>query len=404
MPPPRSPRSSRAALPTQGSARLADTGEFGLIESIRRHLEDRLGPARGPASSGTVVGIGDDAAILRPRNGEDLVVTTDIQMAGRHVLPQAMTAAQVGRRALHVTLSDLAAMGAQPEHVFVSLGLLPQMRMADILALYDGFLEALRGTEASIAGGNVTATEGPWFCDLTVLGSVPRGQGLLRSGARAGDRIFVSGTPGSSAAGLQLLTQALQVSGPDAEPATHGATEDLHGFGAARAGISRWQSAHPWSAGLLEAYLEPTARLELGRRLREERLAHAACDLSDGFVGDLGHLCEASHVCAIVEVPRLPVTDTLREAARHCGRHPLSWALGPSDDYELVFTAAPDAVPKLQDLAADLRVDLHCVGSIDVADSPGASGTAKAGAGPVRFVDLPAGLPVPHAWDHFGRR
>ncbi|MCC7141396.1 MAG: thiamine-phosphate kinase [Candidatus Eisenbacteria bacterium] len=334
------------------SERLGALGEFTVIERLRRYIEARSGAAH----PGTVLGIGDDAALLRPRDGRELVVTTDVQIAGRHYLPRWMSPAEIGRRALEVNLSDIAAMGATPSFVLVSLGLPRNFRLDHLLGVYEGLLDGLDAVradlevDARIVGGNLASITGEeWFLDLTVLGEVERGGALRRDGARVGDRVFVTGTPGRSGAGLDLIRYL--ESRPDGGPASP-------------ATLTRFGLEHPWSGPLLDAYLRPRARLLAGRGLRSAG-ATAAIDLSDGLLGDLAHLVERSGHGIAIERDRLPgyADRSLQAAAAFlasggAGGLPTApnfsasgpptapnaaahWILGASDDYELCFTAPP---------------------------------------------------------------
>lgn len=342
-------------------ATLGELGEFTVIEQLRRHIEGRARSAHPE----TVLGIGDDAALLRPREGTELVVTTDVQIAGRHFLPLWMTAAEIGRRALEVNLSDLAAMGAVPRFVLVSLGLPRTFRADHLLGIYDGLLDGLDAVradlevDARIVGGNLAAiTTEEWFLDLTVIGETERGRALRRDGAQVGDRVFVTGTPGRSAAGLELIRhlEAQQGSGPDSPGS-----------------LAQIRAERPWCAPLLEAYLRPRARLLAGRRLLAAG-ATAAIDLSDGLLGDLGHLSERSRHGLAIDRERLPGCTDLSlqaaaaflEAGQEAGaRRALSWILGASDDYELCFTAPPGIDPA----AACAPLPVHEVG--EVTQAPG---------------------------------
>ena len=373
--------------------RIAEIGEFRLLAHIRSHLERRASRRTGLH----VLGIGDDAALLRPPDDTDLAVTTDVQIAGRHFLPHVMSPRQVGWRAMQINLSDLAAMGAHPQSIFVSLGLHPEMELGDILALYDGFLNALEPiTGAAIAGGNLTATNGPWFCDITAVGSLPRGQALQRGTAKAGDLVFVSGFPGSSAAGLALLGESLKAPPSPGSPGIEqsGSGEQSGpGFGSERARVREWLGTHSWAESLIQAYLEPVARLELGQHLRENDLAHAACDLSDGLYGDLLHICEASGVGARIDARTLPRSASMATAADHFGHHDVEWILGASDDYELLFTASPNAETDILACGQELSLPLHVIG-VCIEDGDRSS---------IEVENLPRDA-RPGAWDHFEAR
>ncbi len=266
--------------------------------------------------------LGDDAALLLPPDGHELVVAKDALVAGVHFFAED-PARLVAGKALRVNLSDLAAMGAEPLGYLLALAL---PRGTEDAWLED-FVRGLEETQArfglGLLGGDTVATPGPLTLSVTVLGHVPEGRALLRSGARPGDEIWVSGRLGEAAMGLRIL-RGLAVPDEEAMP-------------------------------LVARYHTPEPRLALGRALRG--LAHAAIDVSDGLVADLGHLCRRSGVAATVELERLPVSDLLRGIPR--------WretALTGGDDYELLFTAAPADRPAVEALSRDLGLPLSCIG------------------------------------------
>jgi thiamine-monophosphate kinase len=263
-------------------------GEFELIDLFTRGMR-----GGGP---GVVVGIGDDAAVLRAPRGELLVATVDAVVEGVHFTSR-FRPEDVGWKALAVNLSDVAAMGARPLWALVALATPRGEDPARLVRIGRGLAACARASGTAVVGGNVTAAR-DLSVTVTVVGSAPRGRVLLRSGARPGDLVVASGTLGDAALGLES--------------------------GAA--------------AALVRRQRRPRARLALGRALGG--IARAAIDVSDGLVQDLGHVCEASGVGAVVEVERLPLSRAYREAVR--GR-PDAWgaALSGGEDYELVAAVAP---------------------------------------------------------------
>ncbi|HEX5094183.1 MAG TPA: thiamine-phosphate kinase [Burkholderiales bacterium] len=252
------------------------------FELIRRHFSR---PARR-----AVLGVGDDAALLAPAAGQELAVSTDLLLEGRHFARGAEPRA-LGHKALAVNLSDMAAMGASPRWATLALAL-PQADDAWLEAFAAGFYALAERFGVDLVGGDTT--RGPLAVCVTILGEVPAGEALRRSGARPGDDLWVSGELGGAAYAL-------------AHPADPAAAKRLH---------------------------EPEPRVALGERLRG--VASAAIDVSDGFAQDLGHLLERSGVGAVVEYARLPkhrIADAALE--RRC-------VLSGGDDYELLF-AAPSA-------------------------------------------------------------
>jgi thiamine-monophosphate kinase len=283
--------------------------ELALIDEIRRRAE----AGRGSRDLG--LGVGDDCALLRPRVGEELAVTTDLSLAGRHFRLDWHRAEVVGHRALARGLSDLAAMGARPVAAFLSLALpreLTQRRgggtsWAD--RFFDGFFQLAEKTGTPLAGGDLCEA-GTVLADIVLIGAVPAGRALLRSGARPGDGIYVTGGLGGAAVGLSAL---------EAE--------------AARRGGSKPPAIPRRLEAVLAPHLYPQPRLAVGRALARRGLATAAMDLSDGLSTDLARLCRESGVAAEIQSAALPVAC---EAT-------LDQALNGGEDYELLFTARPTA-------------------------------------------------------------
>jgi thiamine-monophosphate kinase len=334
---------------------IGDIGEFGLIGRISDLL------ARdGIRSERVTLGIGDDTASFLPRPGYEVLVTCDAIVEGRHYLSGHISPFDLGRRAMTVNISDIGAMGGRPLYALVSLGLKAEMTVHDVEELYRGFLAELNPFNAVIIGGNLTKSGNGMFIDITLLGEVEQGKGVRRSGARPGDVILVTGYPGQSAAGLQLLLR-----GPDRSKLLD----------------------HP----LVRAYNTPSHRARLGEAIAQTGCATAMIDTSDGFLGDLGHICVESRVGAELFKDNIPVSEDLREAARVLGRDPYDFFLGESDDYELVVTCQPQDVALLRSVAAGCgAVPIAEVGKI----------TATHG----MTLLLPGGERRPRnpsSWDHF---
>ncbi len=286
-------------------------GEFALIAAFVRAL-----PVAG---EGVVLGPGDDAAVLRPPPGEELVATVDAVAEGVH-FDGRFPPADVGWKALAVNLSDLAAMGARPLWALVALGVPPGTPAARLAGVARGLAACARAHGVAVAGGNVTRAPA-LSLTVTVVGAVSPGRALRRDGARPGDAVLVSGTLGDAALGLE----------PGAPPA------------------------------LVRRQRRPTPRLALGRAL--VGLASAAIDLSDGLVQDLGHLCAASGVGAALELDRLPRSAAYRRATR--GRaDPAAPALAGGEDYELCATVPPGRVAAALAAAAAGGAPLTAIGVV----------------------------------------
>ncbi|MGH9598905.1 MAG: thiamine-phosphate kinase [Terracidiphilus sp.] len=290
-----------------------------------RRIRERAGSVAG---SGLRLGIGDDCALLRTRPGEDLAVTTDLSVDGRHFRLDWHPPESVGHRALARGLSDLAAMGARPVAAFLSLGLPRELTAAPgrgnawIDRFLDGFLALAEAHKTPLAGGDLA--ESPVAAaDIVLVGAVARGEALLRSGARPGDLLYVTGRLGGAAAGLARL-------------ATLAGGSKLAGglrLAKTRTGRSQFLRIPAELADALAPHLYPQPRIAQGLWLVRRRLATAALDLSDGLSTDLAHLCEESGVAAEVDAAALPV---------HPGAT-LEQALNGGEDYELLFAAAPAA-------------------------------------------------------------
>jgi thiamine-monophosphate kinase len=303
------------------------------------------------ATPGAVLGVGDDCALLAPSPGMHLAASSDMLLEGRHFSPQDSPAG-IGHKALAVNLSDLAAMGATPRWATLSIAL-PEADDAWLTAFARGFFRMadLHGIE--LVGGDTT--RGALTISITVLGEVPPGQALRRDGAQAGDDVWVSGVLGSAALALAYRQGRLFMEQIDA-------------------------------AKVLPALYLPTPRVALGIALRN--IAHSAIDISDGLLGDLGHILERSHVGATLEfasLPTLPVVQSyLHEAvARDC-------VLAGGDDYELCFTAPSTRRDAVMAAAESAGVKVTRIGRI----------TAEPG---LAVIDADGqALPFEHTgYDHF---
>jgi thiamine-monophosphate kinase len=296
---------------TARSAARSIRGELALIRQIRH----RAGKSPLPGLS---LGIGDDCALLRPRPGHEFAVTTDLSIEGRHFRLDWHTPESIGHRTLARGLSDLAAMGAEPVAAFLSLGLPrslanpPGRWSASWVARFlDGLLALAALYKVPLAGGDLSETSVP-LADIVLIGSLPAGKALLRSTARPGHLLYVTGTLGGGAAALPHFGRLARKGMPQPD-----------GLNPARIP----KNLQP----LLARHLWPQPRIAQALRLRRERLGSAAMDLSDGLSTDLAHLCEESRVAAEIDLALLPI---------HPGAT-LDYALHGGDDYELLFTAPP---------------------------------------------------------------
>lgn len=268
-----------------------------------RELIRRIRAATRPGAAAVrnlVRGIGDDCAVLRPPAGHELLVTTDFSLEGVHFRREWHSPESVGHRCLARGLSDIAAMGGTPMAAFLSLALPPELPQAWADRFLRGLLKLAKRSAVPLAGGDTAQSPAGVLADIVVVGSVPKGKAVLRSGALPGDRIYVTGAVGGSAATIALLEQGRKLRERD----------------------------YP-------QHFAPVPRIEVGRFLRENKLASAMIDISDGLSVDLMHLCEESGVGANVEPHAIP----LAEIGRPGHDVDLDSALHGGEDYELLFTA-----------------------------------------------------------------
>ena len=274
------------------------TSEFALIESIARDL-------RGRRARGVVIGVGDDAAVLRPLRGEDLVVTVDSLVEGRHFRRAWLSWQDLGWRLAAINLSDIAAMGAQPKFALVSLAVPRDVPARAVREIERGAARHLAHYGTVIVGGNLSGTSGPLVCDLTLIGTCRHGK-AWRRGARSGDAIVVAGELGAAAAGAALLL--------------------------ARKSAPR---------ALVRAYRRPVPRLDVAAALRGVAAVHGAIDVSDGLSSDLIHMCDAAGLGCEVNGTALPIPRPVAAFCRARGIDPPTWAMDAGEDYALVLGVAP---------------------------------------------------------------
>lgn len=290
--------------------------EFSLI---KKYFDRRI------SDESIVHGIGDDCAVVIAPPGQELVLSIDTQVAGRH-FPVAAKADLIAGRALHCAVSDLAAMGAEPLWFTLALTL-PNLDEKWLQAFSDGLFDAAECYGIKLVGGDTT--KGPLTITIQVHGAVPEQSILLRNGAKVGDQIFVTGTLGDCAAGCQVAKGKLDTDKSNAKYLEH-------------------------------RYYQPQARIRAGLLLRY--MASAAIDISDGLLADLGHICEASDVGAIVDSTHLPLSPELL-ASVPTGKA-LEWALTGGDDYQLCFTAGPEHAEQLKVQGRNRALDVTLIGEI----------------------------------------
>jgi thiamine-monophosphate kinase len=298
---------------------LADRSERELIARIQRRLP--------PPPDWMAVGIGDDAAVVEPERNRLDVLSVDALVEGVHFDRAFTPPDAIGHRALAVNLSDLAAMGASPRLCLLSFVLPGGWPVADFEAMLDGLLSLAARHRMHVAGGNLARSPGPLVIDITVSGTIKRRQIATRSGAAPGDELYVSGSLGAAAAGLEMLRQAGSSSDPCAT-----------------------------------RYLYPEPRVRLGQLVARNRAATACVDLSDGLADAVHRLAEASGVGAIVDEDLLPIEPSAREwFERHSTDASLRAVTG-GDDYELLLAVRPRARRKLLQVTRHAGTPLTRIG------------------------------------------
>jgi len=301
-------------------------GEPDEFERIRRFFA----PLAGPGG----LGLSDDAALVDCRPGRRLVVTADALVAGVHYLSEDPPDL-IAQKLLRVNLSDLAAMAARPLFYLLTTALPRHLGGAWLEAFARGLAADQDRFGVALLGGDSVATEGPAVLSLTAIGEVAAGAEIRRSGARPGERIWVSGTIGDAYLGLAVLRGAHAALSPDER------------------------------AALIGRFRLPEPRTELGPRLAG--IASAMIDVSDGLVADLGHICETSGVAAVVELAAVPLSPAARHVVADMPQLLPRLAAG-GDDYELLFTAPPAAEARIAALAAELALPITAIGRIESGD------------------------------------
>jgi thiamine-monophosphate kinase len=333
---------------------VSELGEFGLIARIARRLP--------PYGEDVRAAVGDDVAVLALDGNSYLLATCDVQVEGVHFRRKSITPYQLGRRAAAVNLSDIAAKGGTPEHFLVSLALPGTLEVGWVEELYEGLGDEAARYGADVVGGNLSRTNGPVVVDVFLLGKVKADEVLLRSGARAGDVVLVTGSLGGGVAGLALLEQG---------------EADLS---------EEWEE-------VLERYLTPIPRVREGRVIASSGKATSMIDVSDGLSSDVGHICDVSGVGVRLFAGRLPLSAGVRSVAAVTGRTGWSLALEGGEEYELCWTVPPGTEEQVTArVEEETGTAVTCVGEILPAEEG-------------RWVVLPDGSEIPlvaRGWDHFG--
>lgn len=317
------PSSAAAAMATVG-----DCTEAELIARVRRRLS--------PSPAWMVTGIGDDAAVVEPERNRLEVLSVDASVEGVHFDRAFTPPDAIGHRALAVNLSDLAAMGATPRAGLLSLALPGSLALDDFDGIVQGLVALADRHGLHVAGGNLARSPGPLVIDVTVTGTVKRRGALLRSGAKPGDALYVSGSIGGAAAGLQMLAQGARLRG----------AAGTQGDATGQAGYAG-EAGRP-GASCVRRYLYPEPRLRIGTLLGRNRAASACIDLSDGLADGVRQIAESSGVGAIIDADALPIDGDARDWFASRGGDPFLDAMTGGDDYELLFAVRPRRSGRLE--------------------------------------------------------
>ncbi|MFC1989686.1 thiamine-phosphate kinase [Chloroflexota bacterium] len=336
--------------------KVSEMGEFGLIDLLAKMVSGVRGKGVGGQQK-LILGIGDDAATWQG-DGSIQLATVDSLVQDVHFSLGLTSWEELGWRAMAANLSDIAAMGGVPGYALVSLALPGHTEVADVTALYKGMIELAQRFEVAIVGGD-TSSAPLVIINITILGSTRNGGKhlLMRSAAKAGEKVAVTGYLGGASAGLKMLTENLR-------------------FGAEAA------------ASLKKAFLKPCPRVAEGQILAEQGV-RAAIDISDGLVSDLGHVCQASQVGARIEIDRIPIQPAVKA---NFGDRALELALSGGEDYELLFTAGAEVIDKVKAVAS---CPITVIGEI-TADKVGKITLVDAKGSPVNLPKT--------GWDHFAGR
>jgi thiamine-monophosphate kinase len=300
---------------------LREIGEFGLINRIRNWMPD--------SDSAVIQGIGDDVAVI-DRDGETLLITTDLLIEGIHFDRSWIDPYRLGRKALAVNLSDIAAMGGIPKYFLISVGLPRDLSLSFISLFYRGLKEGARKFRVDLIGGDTSLSQ-KIVINLCLLGEGKGKNLLFRKGARVGDDLLVSGTLGDAALGLKVLQKKGAIEGP---------------------------------TSLIEKQLSPSPRIQLGQTIAERHYATAMIDVSDGLLIDTTHLLEESGVGARIWEGQVPLSRSYRKWIYSYSKDLYRMALCGGEDYELLFTSPPKMRKEISSLAHALNVPVTRIGEI----------------------------------------
>ena len=322
---------------------ISDLGEFGLIRRLRQRLSRHFAPPH------VLVGPGDDSAILSPPSpGHSLVFTTDAMVEDVHFRLAWSSPSDLGWKLVAINVSDIAAMAARPLFATISIALREKIDLSWFDAFIDGIDEAASEYQLRPVGGDIVRSTGPLFLCLSAVGEVDPSKMLLRSGAKPGHLLMVTGHLGASGAGLRGLEKGLALSARPAR-ACPGREAEARG-------------PNPDLIPAIQAHLRPRPRLAAAQALGG--LASAGLDISDGLAGDAMRLAEESGVAVRLEIERLPIAPACLKAAEKLDFDPIEMALRGGEDYELLFSVEPGRVQEVQRALAQSATPAAVIGSI----------------------------------------
>jgi thiamine-monophosphate kinase len=302
---------------------LGELGEFGFIDKLKGGAISR--------GDSVIKGIGDDCAVIKLSSGKALLITTDILVEDIHFIRDLIPPYLLGRKSMAVNISDIAAMGGIPREAVISAAIPNSVSVEFLESLNDGFQSIAREFEINIVGGDTSGSPDRLVINIALIGEAFEDEILYRSGAKPGDTIFLTGTVGSSAAGLDALLK--------------GHTEP------------EWQN-------LIEAHNNPAPHIAAGRLISGLKLAHSLIDISDGLVSDLGHICDESGVGAVISLDSIPVSDS---TAKYIRRFKLDFdktTLLSGEDYILLGTMPPDSLAIARDSLKSAGCGFYPIGEI----------------------------------------
>lgn len=304
--------------------------EFAFIERVRNEAARRTSP-----DGSLILGIGDDAAVWRTRDGFENLITVDLLVEDIDFRRDYAVARLLGHKALAVSLSDIAAMGARPRFSLLTLAIPSGFDDRFWSKFFDGYFALAARCGVQLAGGDISTSPDRFAIDSIVIGECIRGQAVRRAGAQPGDVIYVTGAIGSSVAGLELLKRGARVD----------------------------QTVDDLVQSALMAHLCPEPRTQFGAMIGELQLAHAMIDISDGFGQDLAHICEMSDTSAVIDFDAVPVAS---EVSLICGdrEKAFAFASGGGEDFELLIAADGVREPELMDAASACGVPITRIGEI----------------------------------------